>query len=283
MSPSRKGPWWSHSTPLGRTPHTYPDCAPRERLWGRTSLRHTRPPGSSGRPASRTSRQGRAGRRPATWPQGWAGESLQVHTLRPPPGCLPNGEPGDPPQVVEPQSCSASHTRTTRPPHLLVTWRAVAWAQRPWPRGTPSHLRHPLHLRPLLTFGPVPEAWVPAPSLSIHHSTPCSLCYVGAGWTLAAKCNWGSSMSLPGRVPKAGPRLLPSLRSAKQTSGLALTVRDSPAGHGAGLGLPWGQKWPGGQRSPVTPSVGLGTDAPRVQWNPALQGPDTATSPGSRQ
>lgn len=79
------------------------------------------------------------------------------------------------------------------------------------------------------------------------------------------------------------PRLLPSLRNTEQTSGLALAVGDSPAGHGAGLGLPWGQKWPGGQRSPMTPSVGLGTDAPREQWNPALQGPDTAASPGSRQ
>lgn len=39
-------------------------------------------------------------------------------------------------------------------------------------------------------------------------------------------------------------------------------IGDSPGGQGVGLGLPWGQKWPRGQRSPVIPSVGFGTDAP---------------------
>lgn len=155
--------------PLGRTPHTYPDRAPRERLWGRTSLRHTRPLGSSGLPVSRTSRRGRAGRHPATWPQGWTGESLQVHTLCPPPGGLPDGEPRSPSRVAEPRSCSASHTRITRPPGLpgrLFTWYAVAWAQLTRLRGTPPHLHCPLRLRPPLTFELVPEAW--APALSLH-------------------------------------------------------------------------------------------------------------------
>ena len=127
MSPSRPDHRRPHSTQRGRRVYPYLDCAQRQKPWGRTSLLHMQPPESSGQPGSRTSQLGRAGSCPAIWPQGRAGESLQVHTLWPLPGGLPDGDPQWP--IL---GSRALHTSDCRLPGLLghtVTWCAGAWTQ----------------------------------------------------------------------------------------------------------------------------------------------------------
>lgn len=89
LSQPTEGPITSSPlTQMVRRLHPYLDYAQRQRPWGRTSLLRMGPLGSSGRLWSRTSQLGTAGSPPVTWPQGWAGESLQVYTPWLPPGGL---------------------------------------------------------------------------------------------------------------------------------------------------------------------------------------------------
>lgn len=46
-----------------------------------------------------------------------------------------------------------------------------------------------------------------------------------------------------------------------------------PWGQWTGVSVPSGQNIPSGHRRPMTPSVGVGIQAPPIQWYPALQLP----------
>lgn len=166
MSPSRPPHWQPR-----RRVHPYLDCGLRQRPWGRTSLLHTQPPECSGQPGSRTSRPGRAGSRPAMWPQGWAGESLQGHTLWPPPGRLPDGAPwcpildGRAMNQLCPLSLTSQGLKAPRPS-----------CHECWDLG---HLTAEVHLSPFSSARHHSLLSLP-PSSAPHHSHPClTLC--GAG------------------------------------------------------------------------------------------------------
>lgn len=110
-------------------------------------------------------------------------------------------------------------------------------------------------------FKPFSERLGPSsmsPHSLLHPQAPS---YVDAGWTLLFKYSLGD---IPRCLPKAGPPLLSLLKGPEHTLALPVPpspIDNSPSAHGVGLGLPLGQKWPGGQRSPVIPSVGFGTAA----------------------
>lgn len=147
--------------------------------------------------------------------------------------------------------------------------------------SSPVCCQGPLTLPAALSSTPPGSHTEPGLRLKItpYGTPPTNPLYLEAEWTLLFWASLGFFCVSPGSLCKPSP-----LRAPEQTPACwCPSVRDSPGGHGVGLGLPWGQKWPGGQRSPVIPSVGFGTEAPRVQWNPAWQGPDTATRPGRRQ
>lgn len=107
---------------------------------------------------------------------------------------------------------------------------------------------------------PFPESLGPSsisPHSLFHPQAP-------AMWMQDGHCSLSSLGDIPRCLSKAGPPLLSLLKGPEHTLALPVPpspIGNSPGGHGVGLGLPLGQKWPGGQRSPVIPSVGFGTAA----------------------
>lgn len=181
MSPSRPPPWQSH-----RRVHPYLDCGLRQRPWGRTS------------------RPGRAGSRPAMWPQGWAGESLQVHTLWPPPGGLPDGDPwcpildGRAMNQLRPLSLTSQGLKAPKPS-----------CHECWDLG---HLTAEVHLGPFSSAGHHSLLSVP---LSSAHTipTPASHCAV-------QDRRWGFILCPSLGLPSPGLHFVPSQEpGADRTAG----------------------------------------------------------------
>ena len=204
LSPLQAGP--GHPTaPLSQA---YLDCVQRRRTQGRTNLLRMECPGSSGQPGSRANRLGMAGSPSMTWPQGWAGESLQVQHYG-----HHRGASG--------RDTSAGRSRITGPCSALPTWP---------PRPVPAvqHLRVSSSTSPAGTMHSHRASVIPLPvqaslraldlgSKSLHTQAPGmwiqspERCFLSATWGIfrtlpEASQGWSSLRSPPG--PRADPSLL---------------------------------------------------------------------------
>lgn len=161
LSPLQAGP--GHPTaPLSQA---YLDCAQRRRTRGRTNLLRTECPGNSGQPGSRANRLGMAGSPSTTWPQGRAGESLQVQRYGHHQGASRRNTSAGLSQITG--LCPAL---PTRPPRPVLAALHLCVSSSTSPAGTThSHRASVINLPVQASL----RAWTWAVSLSTHKPQLC--------------------------------------------------------------------------------------------------------------
>lgn len=229
LSPLQAGP--GHPTaPLSQA---YLDCAQRRRTRGRTNLLRTECLGSSGQPGSRANRLGMAGSPSMTWPQGRAGESLQVQRYGHHQGASRRNTSAGLSQIT-----GLRPALPTRPPRPVLAALHLCVSSSTSPAGTThSHRASVINLPVQASLRALDlgckSLHTQAPAMRIQSPGRCSL-----------SATWGIFHALPEASPRLVFTPLPSWAQSRPLTAGA----HPPVTHPGGTEWAWG--CPGGRSGP---------------------------------